>query len=460
MLAERSTPVRLAFLIVLVLCVYANALGGVFQLDDGAILADSRLDSFANYVAHLVGMIRPAVRLTFLIDRAVWRSQPAGYHLFNLLFHLGSGALVFAIVRHLARAETNSIRATTIAFWTALLFLIHPLGTETVTYVSGRPSGMMAFFYLAALHAYQRAKTATAITCLAMALLSKEIALTFPLALLLVEWTAHQQSGAELWSAAKRRHLPFWGVTAGFLIVALLTPRYVHLFTVSRSIRPLLANIAAQIQVVAYAIGLFVQPGRISIDHDVGSGVVSTWPLLGATVLLGAMLSAALALKRTHPMAAFGMLWFFLQLLPTNSVLPRYDLLSERNLYLAMPGLLLAIVVLWIAVLDALRGGSRFAARAGVIGLRWAAVAIAAALALSTINRNAVYSTSIGLWTDAAIKAPAKARPHINLGYAYYADGHFDRAIVEFRRALILDRGNPRAQMDLLAAWRAREGEP
>ena len=420
--------------------VYANAFRGLFHLDDAGILADARLASVTAYVRHVPGMIRPALRLTFLVDRALWGGNPAGYHLLNVLLHFGSVLLFHAIVLRLTGKRGPALVAS-------LLFLVHPIATETVTYVSGRASGLMAFFYLAALYGYVRGSHALAVGCFVLSLLSKEIALTFPLALLLVEHVARQRSGKELGEAVRRFHLPFWGVTAAFLLAAASTPRYVYLFDVSRRIRPMAANLLAQIDVVAYALSLFVVPGRLSVEHDLG-GAAFAWPAPGSVLLIAGLLALAIACLRRAPLAAFGLLWFFLQILPTNSVLARYDALSERNLYLAAPGLFLAVASL---------ASARLPARGGAFVARGISVGVLALLAMATVDRNALYATSVEFWADAARKAPAKARPHVNLGCAYYADGDFDRAMAEFRRALALDREDPVAQADLLAAWHMKE---
>ena len=144
---------------------YANAFFGTFQFDDFAsILNDPRLASPSAFWAHADGMIRPALKLTFVVDRLFWGDNPAGYHLLNLLLHWGSGLLVFAILARACRRVTLpwSTPARRVAFWTALLFLIHPIETEAVTYLSGRATGLMAFFYLASIYLFLRADEAGA----------------------------------------------------------------------------------------------------------------------------------------------------------------------------------------------------------------------------------------------------------------------------------------------------------
>jgi tetratricopeptide (TPR) repeat protein len=451
---------------------YVNAFHGAFQFDDATILSDSRLGNPAAFVSHLGGMIRPALKLTFLLDRSLWGESAAGYHLLNLLLHLGSGLLLYAIVRGLLReglAHARMASARTVPLWTALLFLLHPIGTETVTYISGRATGLMAFFYLAGIYLYLRStgpRSApavpwayfAAIGCFLLSLLSKETAVTFPLSLLLIEAVGRGRNGTDLRRAVLRFHWPFWGILVAFLAAAASYPRYVYLLKVSFGIRPIYENLLTQVDVVAYALSLFFLPGRLNSEHDIPlAGSIFAWPTPLALLLLVGLFALAVFLARRNRLASFGLFWFFLQLLPTNSVLPRYDLLSERDLYLAAPGLFLALAAAWSAVLTFLAGtpASR-GARIGVFALRTLPLMLVPLLAVTTFARNAVYATPIAFWSDATRKSPAKARPHVNLSHAYYVAGDFDRAIAEARMALAIDRNNPVAQANLLAAWRRK----
>jgi hypothetical protein len=455
------------------LVAYVNSFSGVFLFDDVSILSDTRLENLPSYISHLGGMIRPAVKLTYVVDRVLWGGNPVGYHLLNVLLHLGSGMVVYTIILGLVRADParcGSAWETAVPFWSALLFLLHPVGTETVTYLSGRATGLMSFFYLASLSLYLRAsgpERASAVSwsylasigCFLMALLSKETALTFPLALLLVEAVARGRRGAELRDVILRFHLPFWGVLLLCLSVAAFNPRYVYLLDTSLGIRPLSENLLTQVNVVAYALSLFVLPGRLSIEHDIPlAHSMLVWPTSGALLLLAGLIASAVFLLRSSPLASFGLFWFFLQLLPTSSVLPRYDLLSERNLYLPAPGLFLALVSLWVACLSRVRQSTRASQwrRIGAGAMRIVPVALVPVLVAMTIARNDLYADPVAFWSDAVQKAPAKARPHVNLGHAYYVSDNFDGAIAECRIALAIDRDDVYAQATLRAAWRRK----
>jgi tetratricopeptide (TPR) repeat protein len=450
---------------------YANSFAGVFLFDDyRSIVEDSRLADLQTFLAHLPGMIRPLLKATLLADRLVWGTNPAGYHLLNLCLHLGSGLLLYAILKQLvdesspsrAAAETNMVPLVA-----ALLFLVHPIGTETVTYLSGRATGLAAFWYLAALLLYLRASRpghnprvlsaaqGGAIGCFALALLSKETAITFPLALLLVEFVARRARGSALRKIVMRLHTPFWAVLLLFLGAAAMTPRYRVLFDTALNIRPLYEHLIAQVNVISYATTLIVAPGRINFDHDFPHyGSVLAWPTSLALALLGGMMVLAVRSARALPLLAFGIGWFFLQLLATNSVLQRDDLLSERNLYLPAAGLFLALASAWYPLEG--RFTEWVSERRRAVPLRALGVlpiAIVALLISGTLARNTLYSDPVVFWTDAVKKSPAKSRPHVNLGHAYFLAGDHSRAADQFRLALALDPDNPVAQENLRAVW-------
>ena len=450
---------------------YANSFQGVFLFDDyRSIVEDSRLDDVQTFLGHLPGMIRPLHKATLLVDRLVWGMNPAGYHLLNLCLHLGSGLLLYGILKQLVADASPSGAATEtsmVPLGAALLFLAHPIGTETVTYLSGRATGLAAFWYLAGLLLYLRASRLGqiaralswthlgAIGCFLLALLSKETAITFPLALLLTEIVARRTRGSELRAIVVRLHTPFWAVLLLFFGAAAMIPRYRVLLDTALNIRPLYEHLIAQVNVIAYAATLVVAPGRMNFDHDFPQyASVLGWPTPIALALLLGLIAVAVGGARAQPFLAFGIGWFFLQLLSTNSVLQREDLLSERNLYLPAAGLFVALAAAWYALER--RIVDRFSEPRGTAALRAVAIVptVVVALCLSgTIARNAIYSDPVAFWTDAVNKSPAKSRPHVNLGHAYFLAGDLPRATDQFRIALALDPDNPVAQKDLRAVW-------
>jgi hypothetical protein len=461
-------PLKLFILLcALTVSVYVVAFQGGFHYDDSlAILENPHLDRWRTFVGHLDHMVRPVLYATFLVDRSLYGANPTGYHLLNLLLHMGSGVLLYLIFTRAAK-EKDSL----IPFWIALLFLIHPMATETVTYISGRASGLMAFFYLFAFFLYIKASEhpdavmprrlylAGSFFALALSLGSKETAVTFPLALLLWDVLIRRLRGSELRAMVFSRQLPFWIALLPAAGWAFTHPRYTALAQFSFALRPFWDNALSELHAMAYALVLFFTPWNQNFDHDLREfHSLSQWPLpLDLLLLFGTAASAWFSWRR-YPLVAFGLGWFFIQLLPT-SLIPRNDLLSERNLYLSSIGLLLAIVALgshlirWLTTILQRPGLIRF----GSAGF---ATAMVLALCFFTYQRNQLYHDQIRLWSDAVLKSPNKARPHNNLGYAHTIQGDWEQAIEEFRTAVRLDPDYLLAQQNLRKSYLHEVGRP
>jgi tetratricopeptide (TPR) repeat protein len=415
---------------------YVNSFAGVFLFDDRSVIFDdSRLRSLGAFGASLGEAIRPFTKLTFLLDRWCYGD-----------------------------------RHGRIAFWTALLFLVHPIATEAVTYISGRPTTLMTCGYLGALLLFLEARdreagsgrqavtVASAVMCLTLSLLSKEVAIVFPALLFLYEAVLRRPVNAGLGRLLLRVHIPLTAAVILFLSLASVHTRYTFLLRYSGGLRGWYENLLTQAYAVGYAMTLFVRPWQLNFDHDLPIYTsVAEGPVAFAIAAIAAAVCIAVALARRAPLLSFGILWFFLHLLPTNSLLARYDVLSERNLYLPSIGLYLAVVTAGIGLVRWIAGG-----RAGGRWVSLAAAAMAIALALglagATRRRNAVYAHPVVFWSDAVGKSPGKARPHTNLGFAWFMAGDMDRAIEQYRIALALDPLDPVAQRNLLEAWNRKTG--
>jgi tetratricopeptide (TPR) repeat protein len=414
---------------------YANALAASFQFDDFRVIVDNpRVHGLAAWWASMPG-IRPLLKLSYALN---WSLSPAafGFHAVNLLLHTINVALVWRLSRHFpappgweaGRHERARLIAT-------LLFALHPVQTEAVTYVSGRSMSLMALFGLAALlawleagHRRPRAWKALALVLFAAALASKEVALVLPLALLLLPPPGE---AARAWlKPVLAAMLPLAGLLAllgyGYLLG---TPPP----------RGLAANLASETHALFYLAGQLLRPLALNIDPELPE--FPGWralPLLEAAGLL-ALLAYAWRRRRDLPWLFFGLAWGLLLLLPTHSLIPRADLASERHLYLAALGLY------WIA--GVVLAGAPILRPAP----RW--LAIVAGLCVLGIGltalRNADYRDEISLWRATAKQSPSKARVWNNLGYAHALAGQAEPARTAFSEALRLDPGHPRALRNL-----------
>jgi hypothetical protein len=401
---------------------YATALTGSFQFDDWTVVVqDPRVQGLSAWWDALPG-IRPLLKLTYAAGHALG-SGPVGFHAFNVMVHALNAVIVYTLF---------AVRGRAAAAIAALIFALVPIQTEGVTYVSGRSTSLAALFALSSLLAWTKGRTAILSPALfAASLMVKEFTIVVPAAVALWEVTGGDRRG---WWRAMLGHAV---VVAVAVAAALASPTYRHLFATSLATRPIAANLATQAEVVPYLARQIVRPDLLNADPALPAAAGFAPASIAAAAFIVALAAAALASVRRHPVPALGVLWFLLWLAPTNSLLPRLDVVNDRQAYVAMIG------PAWIAG-SAIAGLAR--TRARVIA---AAVAIAIVLGTATIRRNEVYRSEIAFWEDVTRKAPHNARAFNNLGYAYALEKRDGDAAAALRRALEIDPGYVRAAVNL-----------
>lgn len=425
-----------------VVAAYANSFSGAFQFDDYKVIVDyPPVHTWAGWVDDLGGL-RPLLKLSYVLN---WNAggDTFAFHLFNLLVHLANAGLVYA----LALAFGNSCGAGRDwrwpAFAAALLFALHPVHSEAVTYISGRSSSLMTLFYLSALWSYTRwtqggaAPRWLALALFAVAAAVKESALLFPLAILVWEWACRTP-----WRTVAARQWPFWLASGLVGLALLLHPGYSALMLGSLRSLSLYDGFLAQLSGASVLLGKLLWPAALNIDPDFPPipGLVAVLPQLAGLALL---LAGAWHFRNTRPWISLGLGWALVHLLVLNTVFPRADVANERQLYWADWGLFLVLAVELDLALARRRAW-------GVLAL------LACVLAAATLARNEVYRSEIALWEDTARKSPHKARVHNNLGYAYRLAGRNADAERAYTQALSLQPGYVKAANNLAAL----HGEP
>jgi protein O-mannosyl-transferase len=438
--------------------VYYNALHGAFQFDDYPTIVNSGVvHTFGSWLDDALRGIRPLLKLSYLIS---WYTGPGvlSFHLFNMAVHGINSLFVYVltlkIVNHTGSITKGKTIQCTVALATALIFALHPIQTEGVTYLSGRSTSLMALFYLAALLAYiQGGESGKKVVTLIIspllflcALAVKEPAVTLPVALLLWELTGHQRLKFSTIIARQGVH---WSILALVFMGLLLHPGYRTLILSYH----LAANMLTPLSGLGYLLSHLVLPGRLNIDPDLP--VVSTMtPVLAVTmVLFFSALAVAVALVRKKPWVTFFIIWFFLLLLPTNSFILRPDVANDRQMYLPLFGVALGITI----PMGRLTGSL---GRRGRRALLCITVLLLVTLAGFTMDRNWVYRTEISLWEDTAGKSPSKARVYNNLGCAYLNAHRNKEAKDAFLTALRLNPHYDPARFNLAVLAKRAEAMP
>ena len=397
---------------------YLPSLGGVFHFDDyNVIVHYDTVHSWSALAERWGGGVRPLLKASYTLN---W-TLGGGFSLLNIALHALNAVLLFLVGERLFRDR----RAAMIA---ALLFALHPAATEAVTYISGRSSSLMAAFYLGAMLAYLRQWYWVSAVLFVLAVATRETAVTLPAALLLCELCRAERPS---WREIARRQWVHWALLFAGGLFVLFNQRYFDLIAYGYGERSLADNLLTQVGGVSYLLVRLVSLHGYNIDPALPT--LSEWtPLLvfQAFVLMS-LLAIGILNFRTRPWIAFGILWFFLQLAPTNSIVPRLDVANDRQLYLASWGLFLALCI-------QLRRLPNFVF-AGLVIL----------FAATSVARQLDYRSEIALWESSVALAPWNARGHNNLGYAYQLAGRTEDARREYQIALALDPSHAKAKANL-----------
>ena len=328
---------------------YSPALNGGFVLDDLALPVGAARGSHS--LAGWASTSRPLLMLSYKLNSMLLGGEPLSYHAVNLLIHTVNSCLVFVVLTRLLQMCGWTGNKTRFAACVgSLIFLIHPLQTESVSYIAGRSESLASFFLLAAyiVFLYRRGdgiswrRAMTVLVIFALAVKTKENAvslagvlfltdLTFPVPFSLEgprkNWRLYvlMLPGAVIAAIGIFRALAT-AATAGFAITTFKW--YQYAFTEARAL-------FTYMRLAVFPIGQ-------SLDHDFAmSRKITQHGTLLCIALLIVLLAAAIRWRRRYPLECFGFLMFLAWLAPTSTIVPVSDALVERRMYLALIGLIL-----------------------------------------------------------------------------------------------------------------------
>jgi hypothetical protein len=395
---------------------WTAGLSGPYHFDDYVTpLNDPASQSLAAWRQHLPVTLRPISKLSYALEaEAGWTAEPAPRRVVSLLLHALSAGLLFALIARLAPASARPGAALLAALW-----FIHPVHADAVLMLSGRTAVLSGLFLLAALLALEQSRRWLTALLFVLACLSRETALAglLPLAVL-----AASRPGAPFRSVLRELAPVLLG---GALVLTwiLTTPRYLHLAEFSFLGRPFWSSLASQVGAVPVGLGLLFNPTALSIDYGIPLPARLSEPLflLGACLYLVAAAGVVVFLRRSRAVAVGLALWLA-ALLPTQSVVPKLDALTNRPLSFALAGLLLSAAPLLAEIMRRLRTAAAdprvhrptqaWTAQSRLTANVCALVLFALA-AGATAQRSILFRSELSLWQDAAAKSQRNARPYL-----------------------------------------------
>ena len=469
------------------IAVYANSFSGVLLFDDTRhIVHNESIRHLWPIWDHLHDKRRPMVSLSLAVNYALGSLNVWGYHAFNLAVHLLAGLTLFGVVRRTLLSERLSAwvawprlrghakgrhghasvamppdesmperrhrAAAWLAFVAALLWVVHPLNTQSVTYIIQRGESMMGLFYLLTLYCVIRGAVAStrrhrrwwfvaAVVSCALGMGSKAVMVTAPVVVLIYDRIflvsreggfgelLRRRWGLYLGLVASWSVLVWCGVVRGVFDASPAEPAGVGLGVANFT--PLRYALT-QPGVILHYLRLCFWPHPLCLDYDwpaaAGAGTIA-----GPLIVVGLLVLASIGALLWRRTAALGFcgVWFFVILAPTSSVMPVMDPIFEHRMYLSLAGVIVLVVVGVYAVLARL-----LPSLPAVVVAAGLTMAAACVLGVLTYQRNHDYHDSEAMWRDVLAMQPRNARAMANLGKTLSDQGRLDEAEAWFTKSL------------------------
>jgi protein O-mannosyl-transferase len=418
--SKPQTRVYLYIFLIVISClvVYGNTLNNAFISDDFAAIVNNP------DISHL--RLFPVTTLSNLVDLSFKFNYQMGglkapvYHLTNILIHALSSVLVFFFLRLFFKPEGS--------FWGALIFAVHPIHTEAVTWISGRGYALAAVFMFSSLLFYAAAtrekrlnagKLLSSLFFYILAMFSCTLAWTFPAIIALYDLTIGKTKNWRLW-------LAFLALTLVklFFILGLIGHR-VSTFQLTNQTHP-----ANPVLITAYSLSahlkLLLWPLKLTLYHE---PPVMPRTLLDISVVYFFLIALALffAYRRAKPVF-FGLGTFVIFLAPTYSPVQVASILAERYIYFPSIALSIFLVFLYEKYTAKFRPSRKYFLAAFVL--------LTAAFGARTVVRNEDWKAPQIFWQKTIAAFPNSVRAHSGLGINYLQEGDLNGAIEEFNRAI------------------------
>jgi protein O-mannosyl-transferase len=445
---------------VLGILIYANHLNNSFQFDSVAYITNNpKLQNpetlltvefwKKNYLD------RGLISMSLAINAHLDGFRPFGYHILNLAFHILNALLLFFVLEKALRrfgldaSGWDNQRIRTVAFFAAVLFLCHPIQTESVIYIMSRSEVLSSSFYLTAFLLFQRlleqpqsSRLQYALHFLIILLLAlvgfsvKQTVATLP-AIMILYYLFGVAGDTPAWQFLKKWKWAITGIvlTAGCLLFYKLLTDETFLIGYSKPeemVGRAKYMLSQPSVIIFYYLNKLLFPVNLNIDPDIEVITsFASWsfliPIIGIVFLLGCSFKFF-----KNRFIVFFLCWFFIILSPSSSIVTLHDLAAEHRVYLASAGI---FVLLACGVSDLTRRLE------GIQPLKIPSTLIfcmlVGAFGFMTMKRNSVWQTELSLWQDTYQKSPHKLRPLINLARAHSIEGDIEKAIKFYQESLI-----------------------
>ncbi|MFA5388241.1 MAG: tetratricopeptide repeat protein [Candidatus Omnitrophota bacterium] len=450
------------FIALIITIVFSNSLKNDFAWDDKYLIINNPYIKDCGYISKIAttqlyegsgsrsNFYRPLQLFSFAIDYSIWKLNPFGYHLTNLLLHIFNSALVYSIAYIISASLP-------IAFLTALMFGISPAISGVVHYIPARADLLMAFFIFLSIrfflrHEETRGKTAylISVTCFILSLLSKEMAMIFPFLLVMESARRHGKK------IALKPLLPYFIVLFlyVFLRITLMTPANGFISMDFAATIPLWKRLLTDLNVITAYIGMLLVPFGLHMQRfmpPAGSLLENNVLVSAALVLL--TIAAVIKLSGRDKIFSYAALWFFICLAPVLNIYPISVFLHEMWLYLPSLGFYMFISAFIVKVIGWGKNRIAIILLMGLYALYYA---------LTVVSYGKTWHDSVSLFNNDLkyeITSPFRHLLYNNMAMACYDKGEFEKSIEYCKKSMSLNPRYAEAYNNLGIAY-AAAGKP
>ena len=449
-----------SIILLLTTIVYANTIHNDFtNWDDLSLVVENpairslSIDNLIDIFTPKAGKTYQPVRvLSYAIDYYLWKLNPLGYHLGNITLHGFSAVILYLLLSSLLkqiRSESSLESNRIIALLASLLFAVHPVDVEAVTWISSRKYGLLAFFYFSSFYfyiknsekgRYHRIYYALSIVSYVVSLLSSPFSVTLPAILFLYDYCRTRD--ITLYTIVKSRllsYLPYIVLSISQFIIlwnSFTTTPGPEPAIKSHEMNNVFYTFLTMLRVLYDYIKNLIFPfwlNNMYVDHT-STSLFEYKVILSLLVILLLLGILCFQVRAGKKVILFCLGWFVLTWLPVSNIIPISTKMADRYLYLPAVGLFL------LFSLSMYNTSHRWFSRKAK---QLVAVPLIAFLVFSlsylSIDRNRVWANSQTLWEDSLRKAPAYWVPHMNLGLTMAQQGRIEEAISYYGESLRLN---------------------
>jgi Tfp pilus assembly protein PilF len=432
----------LLFIIMAGLVVYGNSLSGKFIYDDKTLVTNNVFIKDWSYFPRLFqgagishNFYRPLQMLTYMIDYFLWGLDPLGYHISNIILHVLAALSLFWLIYLLF---ANKI----LSFFTSLLFIVHPVHVEAVTYISGRADPLGFIFAVLCLSFYVKytnIKSAKALITVGLlyvlAIFAKESFLIIPVLALLYHHFFGKKLDIKKFTALLA--ITFFYIVLRLTLLNSLLPDATRSHTFFQRLPGAFVAIADYLRILTLPLNLHMEYGSKLFSFSDPKAVAGI-------IALSLLLFISAKGKDRNRLISFSIAWFFIALLPVLNIFPVNAYMAEHWLYLPSVGFFL--ILAWLLNILYRREKSK------ILSIILMSV-LALFYSYLTVKQNLYWKEPIDFYERTLRYSPDSARIYVNLGILYRKNNRIEESIKLYKKALTLEPNSAETYNNLGVAY-------